>query len=126
MKLIRSLPVGVLESLAQALKSGRLKAPYTGFTVAEWAPQPIREALASELSSLQANGFTAATLAMTLEALAEEAAARQRAIDQIQLVWTSPDEEGPHVRDTSVVVGQLLSEARRSLWISTYSIFNGS
>ncbi len=126
MKLIRSLPVGVLESLGQALKSGRLKAPYTGFTVAEWAPQPIREALASEFSSLQANGFTAATLAMTLEALAEEAAARQRAVDQIQLVWTSPDEEGPHVRDTSVVVGQLLSEARRSLWISTYSIFNGS
>ncbi len=126
MKLIRSLPVGVLESLGQALKSGRLKAPYTGFTVAEWAPQPIREALASELSSLEANGFTSATLAMTLEALAEEAAARQRAVDQIQLVWTSPDEEGPHVRDTSVVVGQLLSEARRSLWISTYSIFNGS
>src|ERR1019366_7238899 len=54
-----------------------------------------------------------------------DAAARQRAIDQIQLVWTSPDEEGPHVRDTSVVVGQLLSEARQSLWISTYSIFNG-
>lgn len=126
MKLIRSLPVGVLESLGQALKSGRLKAPYTGFTVAEWVPQPIREALASELSSLEANGFTSATLAITLEALAEEAAARQRAIDQIQLVWTSPDEEGPHVRDTSVVVGQLLSEARRSLWISTYSIFNGS
>lgn len=125
MKLIRSLPVGVLESLGQALKSGRLKAPYTGFTVAEWAPQPIREALASELSFLQANGFTAATLAMTLEALAEEAAARQRAVDQIQLVWTSPDEEGPHVRDTSVVVSQLLAEARSSLWISTYSIFNG-
>lgn len=41
------------------------------------------------------------------------------------LLWTSPDEEGPHVRDTSVVVGQLLSEARQSLWISTYSIFNG-
>ena len=62
---------------------------------------------------------------MTLEAFAEDAAARQRALDQIQLVWTSPDEEGPHVRDTSIVVRQLLSEARQSLWISTYSIFNG-
>jgi len=125
MKLIRSLPVGALESLAQALKSGRLKPPYTAFTVAEWAPQAVREALASELLSLQTCGFTATTLAITLEALAEDAAARQRAIDQIQLVWTSPDEDGPHVRDTSVVVGQLLSEARQSLWISTYSIFNG-
>ena len=125
MKLIRSLPVGALESLAQALKAGRLRPPYTAFTVAEWAPQAIRESLASELLSLEALGFTTATLAITLEALAEESAARQRAIDQIQLVWTSPDEEGPHVRDTSVVVAQLLSEARESLWISTYSIFNG-
>ena len=125
MKLIRSLSASTLESISQALKAGRLKPPYTAFTVAEWAPQAARASLASEFSSLQALGFTPPTLAVTLEALAEDAAARQRAIDQIQLVWTSPDEEGPHVRDTSVVVRQLLSEARQSLWISTYSIFNG-
>jgi phosphatidylserine/phosphatidylglycerophosphate/cardiolipin synthase-like enzyme len=125
MKLIRSLLPSTLESISQALMAGRLKPPYTAFTVAEWAPQAIRESLASELVSLQTFGFTPAALAITLEALAEDAAARQRAIDQIQLVWTSPDEEGPHVRDTSVVVRQLLSEARQSLWISTYSIFNG-
>jgi len=125
MKLIHSLPASTLESMSQALKAGRLKPPYTAFSVAEWAPQAARESLASEFSSLQTLGFTPSTLAITIEALAEDAAARQRAIDQIQLVWTSPDEEGPHVRDTSVVVRQLLSEARQSLWISTYSIFNG-
>jgi phosphatidylserine/phosphatidylglycerophosphate/cardiolipin synthase-like enzyme len=125
MKLIRSLPPSMLESIAQALKAGRLKPPYTAFAVAEWATQAARESLASEFLSLQAIGFTPSTLAVTLEALAEAAAARQRALDQIQLVWTSPAEEGPHVRDTSVVVRQLLSEARQSLWISTYSIFNG-
>ncbi len=125
MKLIRSLPASTLQSIAHALRGGRLKPPYTAFTVAEWAPQYGRDSLAAELVSLQTCGFTTTTLAITLEALAEDAAARQRAIDQVQLVWTSPDEEGPHVRDTSVVVGQLLSEARQSLWISTYSIFNG-
>jgi phosphatidylserine/phosphatidylglycerophosphate/cardiolipin synthase-like enzyme len=125
MKLIRSLPASTLESISQALKTGRLKQPYTGFTVAEWVPQSIRELLAFELTSLRTLGFTAATLSITLKALAEDAVGRQRAIDQIQLVWTSPDEAGPHARDTSVVVGQLLSEARKSLWISTYSIFNG-
>ena len=87
--------------------------------------QTARESLAAGLCSLSGAGFTPATLAITLKILAEDAAARQRAIDQIQLVWTSPDEEGPHVRDTSVVVRQLSSEALRSLWISTYSIFNG-
>jgi phosphatidylserine/phosphatidylglycerophosphate/cardiolipin synthase-like enzyme len=125
MKLIRSLPANVLESMSQALKAGRLKPPYTAFTLAEWVPQAIRESLSSEFVSLQTFGFTPFTLAVTLEAFAEDAAARQRALDQIQLVWTSPDEEGPHVRDTSVVVRQLLSEARQSLWISTYNIFNG-
>lgn len=125
MKLIRSLPPSTLESMAQALKTGRLRPPYTEFTVAEWVPQDARESLAAEFLSLQTLGFTPATLAVTLEAVGEEAAARQRALDQIQMVWTSPDEEGPHVRDTSVVVRQLLSEARQSLWISTYSIFNG-
>jgi phosphatidylserine/phosphatidylglycerophosphate/cardiolipin synthase-like enzyme len=125
MRLIRSLPASTLQSIAHALRGGRLKPPYTAFTVAEWAPQYGRDSLAAELVSLQTCGFTTTTLAITLEALAEDAAARQRAIDQVQLVWTSPDEEGPHVRDTSVVVGQLLSEARQSLWISTYSIFNG-
>jgi phosphatidylserine/phosphatidylglycerophosphate/cardiolipin synthase-like enzyme len=125
MKLIRSLPASALESISQALKAGRLKPPYTAFAIAEWAPQAARESLASEFLSLQTFGFTPFTLAVTLEALAEDAAVRQRALDQIQLVWTSPDEEGPHVRDTSVVVRQLLSEARRSLLISTYSTFNG-
>src|ERR1035437_9457501 len=125
MKLIRSLPANVLESISQALKTGRLKPPYTSFTVAEWVPQPNRDSLASEFVALQTFGFVPSTLAVTLEAFAENATARQRAIDQVQLVWTSPDEEGPHVRDTSVVVRQLLSEARQSLWISTYSIFNG-
>ena len=125
MKLIRSLSASTLESISQALKAGRLKPPYTAFTVAEWVPENCRNLLAADLMSLQTCGFTTATLAITLEVLAEDAAARQRAIDQIQLVWTSPDEEGPHVRDTSVVVRQLLSEARQSLWISTYSIFNG-
>jgi phosphatidylserine/phosphatidylglycerophosphate/cardiolipin synthase-like enzyme len=125
MKLIRSMPASILESISQALRAGRLKPPYTAFALAEWAPQAARESLASEFLSLQSLGFTPCTLAVTLEALAEDAAARQRALDQIQLVWTSPDEEGPNVRDTSVVVRQLLSEARQSLWISTYSVFNG-
>src|SRR5580658_1596506 len=125
MKLIRSLPASTLQSIAQALRAGRLKPPYTAFTVAEWVPQYGRDSLAAELVSLETCGFTTTTLAITLEALAEDAAARQRAIDQVQLVWTSPDEEGPHVRDTSVVVRQLVSEARSSLWISTFNVFDG-
>ncbi len=125
MKLIRTLPASVLGSMSQGLKAGRLKPPYTAFGVAEWAPQGVRELLAAELISLDALGFTPSSLAFTIEVLAESAAAKQRAIDLVQLVWTSPDEDGPHVRDTSVVVRQLVSEARRSLWISTYNVFDG-
>ena len=85
MKLIRSLPASTLQSISQALRTGRHKPPYTAFTVAEWAPQYGRDALAAELVSLQTCGFTTTTLAIMLEALAEDASARQRANDQIQL-----------------------------------------
>jgi len=125
MRLIRSLPASALESISHALRAGRLTPPFTAFSVAEWVTHGHREALADEFSHLFRMGFTPETLAITTAALAENAAAQQRAIDHIQLVWTSPDEEGPYVRDTSVVVRQLLSEARHSLWISTYNIFNG-
>jgi hypothetical protein len=76
MKLVRSLPASTLESISQALKAGRLRPPYSAFTVAEWVPQAVRESLASEFLSLQTCGFTPSTLAVTLEALAEDAAAR--------------------------------------------------
>jgi hypothetical protein len=86
MKLLRTLPASTLQSIAHALRGGRLKPPYTAFTVAEWVPQYSRDSLATELVSLQKCGFTTTTLAITLEALAEDAGARQRAIDQVQLV----------------------------------------
>jgi phosphatidylserine/phosphatidylglycerophosphate/cardiolipin synthase-like enzyme len=125
-KLIRTLPAGSLRSIADGLKVGRLKPPYSAFSVAEWAPQNGRESLAAELHSLSALGFTPAVLALSIDALAESAMARQRAIDQVQLVWTSPDQNGPHVRDTSVVVRQVISQARKSLWISTFNVFDGN
>src|ERR1035441_4543057 len=61
MKLIRSLPASTLQSIAHALRGGRLKPPYTAFTVAEWVPQYGRDSLAAELVSLQTCGFTTTT-----------------------------------------------------------------
>ncbi len=90
MKLLRTLPASTVQSIAHALRGGRLKPPYTALTVAEWAPQYGRESLATELVSLQTCGFTTTTLAITLEAIAEDAAARQRAIDQVQLFGPAP------------------------------------
>jgi phosphatidylserine/phosphatidylglycerophosphate/cardiolipin synthase-like enzyme len=124
-KLIRTLPASVLNSIASALESGRLKPPFSAFGMAEWVPPSVRESLAAELYALFGAGFTPATLAITLKIIADDIVVRQRALDHVQLVWTSPDEGGPHVRDTSVVVRQLSSEARHSLWISSFGIFNG-
>jgi phosphatidylserine/phosphatidylglycerophosphate/cardiolipin synthase-like enzyme len=112
--------------MAEALEARRLKPPYTALAVAEWAPQPARKSLADELTALEGKGFQPIPLAITLKALAEERAARQRERDQIRLVWTTPDQEGPSVRDTSVVVRQLLSEARESIWVSTFNVFDGA
>ena len=78
MKLFRSMPASILESISQALKAGRLKPPYTAFAVAEWAPQVSRELLASEFSSLQTLGFTPFALAATLDHLDAHASRPKR------------------------------------------------
>src|SRR5689334_21989330 len=71
MRFVRSLPASTLEAISQALTDGRLRPPYTAFTVAEWVPQDQRDSLAAELTSLQGHGFTTATLAATLDVLAD-------------------------------------------------------
>ena len=61
---------------------------------------------------------------MVVELLAVE---RSRQEDErIQMVWTGPDQEGPAVRDTGVVARELLSQATRSLLITTFSISRDS
>jgi phosphatidylserine/phosphatidylglycerophosphate/cardiolipin synthase-like enzyme len=57
--------------------------------------------------------------------MAAEREVSQQAADRLQLVWTGPDVPGSVNRDTGVVVRELLSSAKYSLLLSTFTIRRG-
>jgi phosphatidylserine/phosphatidylglycerophosphate/cardiolipin synthase-like enzyme len=46
-------------------------------------------------------------------------------VDRPDLVWSGPEVRGLHARDTRRVYEELVGRARRSIWISTYTYFDG-
>ena len=49
----------------------------------------------------------------------------QRTADQMELVWTGPDTEGAHSRDTGVIVRELFAQAHKSVLVSGFAVFQG-
>ena len=71
------------------------------------------------MGKLAASG---AGLAATLELLAEAAERRSSVEDLVELVLTGPNTGTG--RDTGVVVRQLFREARTSVWVCGYMLYN--
>ncbi len=57
--------------------------------------------------------------------MAAERSASQQIRDRIELVWTGPEVTGSQSRDTSVVVRELFSKAKKSVLISSFAIDKG-
>lgn len=117
--------VGMLD-LADALAAGRLVPPYTPLAVAAWVPSLQGEDIAGELEHLRQSGLQPHQIASVLNLLATERELGQRVTDRLQLVWTGPEVPGSVSRDTGVVVRELLTSARHSLLLSTFTIHRGA
>ena len=116
------LPAHVRRGLASALESGMLPVPCT--EAAAGSVLNLREgaeeaaALVEELRASGIDGKAAAAWIRTVE----EEVARVPAPD---LVWSGPEVPGLHARDTRRVYEELLGQAARSLWASTFAYFDG-
>ena len=118
---LRELPEGVLTALASALRTGKLKPPFSRATVEHLVGGPPW--LADELT---ATGQGAAALAWGLDLLAQERAEWRSRWDGIALTWTGPEDVATETRDTGAVARQLFGGARRSLLVSTYALDEGA
>lgn len=117
-----ALPAHVREQLAHALRAGLLVAPYEPTAVGALLGDSASADTAAEvLAELARRGITGAAVALALEAAALAAAQVQRP----ELVWSGPEVEGLHARDTARVYEELVRGARRSLWISTFTYYDG-
>jgi phosphatidylserine/phosphatidylglycerophosphate/cardiolipin synthase-like enzyme len=112
-----TLGASELRALAAAAADGRLNPATPGLVGRFVSNGP---AVSQALVKLEASSGSA--LAATLELLAEAAERRSSVEDSVELVLTGPNTGTG--RDTGVVVRQLFREARTSVWVCGYKLFN--
>lgn len=117
------LPAHLRRRLAGALETGLVAPPYADAQLTSALDGSVDSAALREaLQHLAQRGITGRAQAGFL-ALLDEHRSRERKPD---LVWSGPRSSGLHARETPQVFEELLSTAQRSLWISSYVVYNGS
>jgi hypothetical protein len=111
-----ALGASELRALAAAASAGRLN-PATPGLVGRIVSDGV--AVSRALGELAASG---AALTYALELLAEAAERRSSVENLVELVLTGPNTGVG--RDTGIVVRQLFREARKSVWVCGYTLFN--
>ncbi|MCC7178933.1 MAG: phospholipase [Acidobacteria bacterium] len=116
----QKVSAGVLRSLADGFRSGRLGAGASKLTLGRVADVP--ESLVREVMRLLSEGMTPAHMALLLDARADAVDAHNGGANPIELVWTGPETSASYSRDTSVVVRELFESAQRTVLISTFVV----
>jgi phosphatidylserine/phosphatidylglycerophosphate/cardiolipin synthase-like enzyme len=114
-----------LRGIVMALRSNRLVSPFTPIAVQRLVPGGLAPAVAGELQSLSAQGFTPQQLATVLDLLVQARSHRPSAEDMVDLVTTGPEPGGITNRDTSVVVRELFAHANESVLVAGYAVYQG-
>lgn len=114
-----------LETLAGALRSGRLPAPFNSTMVRQYVSTRLADETVAALKGLHDEGFNPPQIARLIEAAHAERSARMRPDEIIDLVTSGPDAPGVTNRDTGVVVSQLFSKAQESVLVAGYAVYQG-
>lgn len=116
-----ALPASVLARLKDALAMGFVRAPYEEAAIRGSVGSDVVAGVLEGLRSLASQGIQDRGVVAYLDAIQAARADVQRP----SLVWTGPEVEGLHARDTREVFAELIGRAQSSLWISTYAYFDG-
>jgi len=116
------LPSHVRRRLAGALARGELGPPYDqAALVASVGEYGNDLDVVSALRVLGGRGIGPDAIVLALEV----AAAADRERSEPDLVWSGPEVEGLYARDTRRVYDELVGSAKRSLWASSYVVYDG-
>jgi phosphatidylserine/phosphatidylglycerophosphate/cardiolipin synthase-like enzyme len=117
-----ALPAHLRERLVKALETKMLVPPYYESAVtAALGDHAAVNSVSEELVRLDERGIPPVAIAMALRGASR---ADMRA-DRPALVWSGPEVRGLHARDTREVYDELVGAAQRSLWISTFTYYDG-
>jgi phosphatidylserine/phosphatidylglycerophosphate/cardiolipin synthase-like enzyme len=114
-----------MQEVAHALRSGRLSPPYSDVSLQRIMSRDVALRTAEALDKLTALGFSPEQIAVTLDILRADRADRPRIEDVLDLVTTGPDVPGVVNRDTSVVVRELFANAKQSVLVAGYAVYQG-
>src|SRR5207244_3022453 len=120
---ILSLRDDDLGSLAAALRSGRLAAPFRPVALQRLVANSLSDGVAQELQSFHDQGFSPAQIASLIDVVLKDRSQRPRAEDTFDLVTTGPDSDAAANRDTSVVVRELFANAQESVLVAGYAVY---
>ena len=109
------------QRLSAALRAGALNPVSRLALQSELGTRDDVDALLADLAELEAKGVSGPGAAAWIDALDYAVSQQPRA----DLVWSGEDIQGLHARDTRAVFEELLGKARDSLWISSYTYFDG-
>ena len=119
------LSTGDIASLVDALKSGRLPAPYSPVILNRYVSNSVVDDVVHDLRCLTEAGFTGEQIATLLSSVSQERASRKELDEVIELVTTGPEASGAANRDTSVVVRELFRRAKHTVLVVGYAIYQG-
>jgi phosphatidylserine/phosphatidylglycerophosphate/cardiolipin synthase-like enzyme len=123
MKGLLALSTADLGTLKEALRSGRLPAPFLPSLIERIVPSPVAADVSAALQGMVAAGTNHEGLITALELLSA-ARAQQPSIDElIELVTTGPEAGSVANRDTQVVVQDLFRSADRSVLVAGYELY---
>jgi hypothetical protein len=108
--------------LVRALETGVLGPPYSDIAVRTAIGGDVdAAAVCTELTRLEAKGVGGTAVAYALE----RAAAAAAGVHRPDLVWSGEEIQGLHSRKTRQVFDELVGGAERSLWICSYTYYDG-
>src|SRR5438270_7148086 len=120
-----SLASEELRQLAGALDAGRLSPPYSAIALQRFVSQAIAPGVAAKLTELSELGCSSKAMSRALEMLATAIEGRPHLEEVVDLVATGPEEIAEPPRPTSVVVGELFREAKKSVIVAGYAVRQG-
>jgi phosphatidylserine/phosphatidylglycerophosphate/cardiolipin synthase-like enzyme len=118
-----SLSVSDLAALKEALRTGRLPAPYLPALIERMIPQGVAGEVSTALQGMAASGANREGIVAALELLAAARARRPLIDEVIELVTTGPEVGSVANRDTQVVVQELFCNAERSVLVAGYELY---
>jgi hypothetical protein len=125
MDALRTLTDADLTALADALRSGRLHAPYTALSVQRYCGPAQAGGVAGRLQRLHDEGMRPQHLALLAETIVQTRQGVPEPADLVDLVWTGPETLGVTNRDTGVVVRELFGTAESEVLVAGFAVYQG-